>query len=588
MTTRISFQTLRHAVAKGRHALPAATRAFRRDENGGATIMALVFFLIMIAAGGIAVDMMRYEMKRAQIQSTLDSAVLASAGAPYGSDHRAIIEDYFRVANMTDYLAAEKEGEIVVTVNSASVTANADMTMDTYLMKLSGIKELRTTGGSTAVRKVPKLEVVLVLDVSGSMGSNSKLVNLKKAAKEFVTSLLNGSEPGNTVISIVPFSWSVSPSVATFEALAVDRKHEFSTCIRFKANDHSHASLATGNSGFSNGQPLDQMIYTALYGNFDEFSGSESSSDYRSCYANDYMEILPFSVSETELHAKIDSLQASGNTSGNQGMIWGAALLDPSFRQITDDLIAAGEVASSQAAIPSNYGTAETLKVAVVMGDGQNTTSYFFSTGGQWRGQNSDLYEVKSQKRVFKYAYRKNKKDKISYDQSKCSNNSWECVYESSGEIESAFYLHDNYDDNRYYNTEEGEYLSSSEWNDLQDSDEFVSMRRLDWEEAWGYMSPYYYYQVTGDPNAYYDYYYYDRLDGSEKDTRMKASCTATKNEGVVVFSIGFEIDQGGTAEQVLKNCASSENHYFRAEGININDAFSAIASNVVNLRLTQ
>ena len=70
MTTRISFQALRHAVAKGRHALPAATRAFRRDEHGGATIMTLIFFLVMIAAGGIAVDMMRYEMKRAQIQST--------------------------------------------------------------------------------------------------------------------------------------------------------------------------------------------------------------------------------------------------------------------------------------------------------------------------------------------------------------------------------------------------------------------------------------------------------------------------------------------------------------------------------------
>ncbi|MFU1476272.1 pilus assembly protein TadG-related protein [Roseovarius sp. C7] len=387
MTVRNSLQALCRVTPFGRANLRRAVHGFNRDENGGATIMTLIFFLVMIAAGGIAIDMMRYEMKRAQIQATLDSAVLASAGAPYGSDHRAIIEDYFRVANMSDYLAAEKELDIQVTVNSASVTANADMTMDTYLMRLSGIKTLQNKGASTAVRKVPKLEVVLVLDVSGSMGNNSKLVNLKKAAKEFVTSLLQGSEPGNTVISIVPFSWSVSPSEHMFSALAVDRKQDYSTCIRFKENDHSHASLATGNSGFSSGQPLDQMVYTALYGTFDNFS----TSSYRSCYADDYMEILPFSVSETALHAKIESLKASGNTSGNQGMIWGAALLDPSFRQITDDLITAGEVASTQAAIPANYGTAETLKVAVVMGDGQNTTSYFFSTGGHWRGANSDL-----------------------------------------------------------------------------------------------------------------------------------------------------------------------------------------------------
>ncbi|MFU1476271.1 hypothetical protein ACM25N_00585 [Roseovarius sp. C7] len=198
------------------------------------------------------------------------------------------------------------------------------------------------------------------------------------------------------------------------------------------------------------------------------------------------------------------------------------------------------------------------------------------------------IYEVQTEDRVFKYAYKKNKKDKISYSESKCSKSAWECVYESSGKIESAYYLHDHHDDNRYYNTEEGEWLSTSDWNDLQNSTEFVGMSRLTWEQAWGFITPDYYGDVTGDYSAFYDYAYYDRLEGSDKDTRMKSSCTATKTQGVVVFSIGFEIDKGGTAEQVLKNCASSENHYFRAEGLSISDAFSAIASNVVNLRLTQ
>lgn len=594
MTVRFSLQAFRDAGLHGRTSLPAATRGFRRDESGGATIMALIFFLVMIAAGGIAIDMMRYEMKRAQIQSTLDSAVLASAGAPYGSDHRAIIEDYFRVANMSDYLAAEKDGDIVVTVNSASVTAKADMTMDTYLMKLSGVKELRNTGGSTAVRKVPKLEVSLVLDVSGSMGSNSKLTNLKTAAKDFVTELIDSSEPGNTVISIIPFSWSVTPSKAMFDALSVDEKHQYSTCIRFSPNDHRTAALAEGTKGFSDMNRLDQMIYTARYGDFDNFDGS----DWRSCFADDQIEILPYSSNKSALHSKIDSLQAAGNTSGNQGMNWGAALLDPSFRTITDDLIAAGNVDAGHEAIPADYGTAETLKVVVMMGDGQNTDSYFFSDSTAWRGDNSDLYFVEAEvtKRVFKYAYRTNRRDKISYDESRCSNSKWECVYETTVVDESSHYLHDNFDDDRFFKakdgnsyTDEDNWLSRSEWENLlaNAKDPLNPYIRYSWERAWGFITPDYYYRVTGDYRAPNDYYY-NRLNGTTKNTRMLDSCSATKAKDVVVFTIGFEISSGGTAETTLKNCASSDNHYFRAEGISINDAFNAIASNVVNLRLTQ
>ena len=47
-------------------------------------------------------------------------------------------------------------------------------------------------------------------------------------------------------------------------------------------------------------------------------------------------------------------------------------------------------------------------------------------------------------------------------------------------------------------------------------------------------------------------------------------------------------MSKGGTAENVLKSCASSTNNYYRASGTDISDAFSSIASNVQNLRLTQ
>jgi len=52
---------------------------FLCDENGTVTIFALMMFILMLAAGGIAIDVMRYETQRTQLQYTLDRAVLAAA-----------------------------------------------------------------------------------------------------------------------------------------------------------------------------------------------------------------------------------------------------------------------------------------------------------------------------------------------------------------------------------------------------------------------------------------------------------------------------------------------------------------------------
>ncbi len=578
------------AVARGRLV------RFRDDEEGAATILVLFFFLFMFVMAGLGVDTMRQEMERAHLQATLDAAVLAGAGAPPGTDKaevKAIIEDYFTKSDMASYLHdidvdGEGDDDIVTSLNSTMVRASASMTLDTYMMKLSGVDQLSAYGTAAAEVRTPKLEIVIVLDVSGSM-KGDKLLNLQAAAKEFVTTVLNGSEPGNVVISIVPFSWSVTPGWTIFDALAVDRAHNYSTCLKFKDNDYNHATLTTGASALSSGIPVDHMIYTSVYGGFDSLN-----LEWRSCYPDSYMEIMPYSISETALHAKIEALEASGNTSGHQGMNWGAALLDPSFRAVSADLIASGEVDSSLSTVPSNYNEAETLKIIVMMGDGANTTSYFFDKSSpKYRGAHSDLYHVKYQDRVFKYAYHEYKHTK-SDDESKCGKVKWTCVYEANGPEMSVYYLRDAADD-RFYAAEADDpevadnWISTSEFNDLENTLEgYISTEQLTWEMAWGLMTPEYYGDITGDWGPWNDYVGSESLSGSDKNTRMLGVCTATKTEGVIVYTIGFEVPAGGTAETTLSSCASTLNHYYPASGTDISAAFNSIASNVQNLRLTE
>lgn len=575
---------------KGVTRLPAGLGRFCKNEEGSVVVMTLFIFLFMMVMAGLGIDTMRHEMNRAKLQATLDAAVLAGAGAPDGQDPKAIVEDYFAKANMADYLHEMGDDDVVTTLGTSTVTASASMDMDTYLMKLSGIKTLTTAAAASASERIPKLEISLVLDVSGSMDDNNKIENLRLAAKDFVTTVLNASDPGDSVISIVPFSTSVTPPAGVYETLAIDEKHEYSRCLSLEDNDYNHTTLTTGKSALSSGKSVNQQIYTSLYGGFENLN-----QDWRSCYTDTYFEIMPYSISEADLHNKIDTLLAAGNTTGSEGVKWGATMLDPIFRDVTEGLIANGVMDASLSHVPVDYNDPDTLKIIVMMGDGMNTTTYFFDKSSpQYRGKHSDLYQVTYQQQVFEYGYYKYNAQKLYYTMpwnATCGKRRFVCVYSASGPIESTYYLRDPnpYNGREYYNVEHGTWLTGAEFNDLPNTlNGFISSEQLDWEIAWGLMSPHYYGQVTGDWGPWNDYVGSEYVDGAKKNDRMSSVCSAARTSGIMIYTIGFEISQGGTAETALKDCASSNAHYYRAEGVDITKAFSSIAGNLQQLRLTQ
>jgi hypothetical protein len=275
-------------------------------------------------------------------------------------------------------------------------------------------------------------------------------------------------------------------------------------------------------------------------------------------------------MSKTALHNKIDSLVARGMTSGHLGIKWGAALLDPSFQPVAAALKSNGEMNATLANVPSNWNEAETLKIIVMMGDGANTTTYYFNDPNKlidesvqethasfdYRGPNSDLHAVQ-------------------YDNF----------------TKTAYFLH-NPNDDKYLDINDvtsRTWLNNSEFSNLSNTiSKFDQVTQLSWEQAWGLMTPEYYGRMTGNYGPWNDYRGQESITGGMKNTRMLSSCSAIKNKGVVIYTIGFQVPQNGTAETILRNCAQSPSNYFPANTVNISSAFSAIASNVQNLRLTQ
>lgn len=96
------------------------------------------------------------------------------------------------------------------------------------------------------------------------------------------------------------------------------------------------------------------------------------------------------------------------------------------------------------------------------------------------------------------------------------------------------------------------------------------------------------YYDGWVSYNQYYNAYYayVPIVSGEQADARLSTICGAARDADITVFAIGFEAPDEGQA--AMRDCASSPAHYFPVEGLEISDAFQAIARTINQLRLTQ
>lgn len=73
-------------------------------------------------------------------------------------------------------------------------------------------------------------------------------------------------------------------------------------------------------------------------------------------------------------------------------------------------------------------------------------------------------------------------------------------------------------------------------------------------------------------------------------NARQLQLCTAIRDLGIEIYTIGFRITEGGTADELLEDCATQDGeHYFHADNQSeLLQAFTAIGSGIGKLRITQ
>ena len=593
----------------------ARLRQFARDEDGALVGFAIFLFLMILMIGGIGIDVMRSEMKRTRMQHTLDRAILAAADLNQELDPETVVNDYFNKSGMSEYLTKVTVDE---GLNYRVVEAKAEMTLETDFMHMAGIDTLTVPASGIAEERIGDVEISLVLDVSGSMNSNSRLTNLKSAAKDFVETMVDNTDDGRLSISIVPYATQVAVPETLFNTLnasisgdvdvdtvldlgtadAASNQQGYSHCLHFSSDDFNSAAL----------DPTDRWKQAMHFSPWSDFDGRDDDPkklvSTPVCRTDDASEVLVLEKDETTLKNYIDGLWASGNTSIDIGMKWGTALLDPSTQKIIDHLIEQDMVADDFVERPHDYGGLS-LKVIVLMTDGQNTSQYYvhddFREGDSniWWNDEVESYSVYVGVDHYDDNNNGDYTDDLYYwpDDHTRSDDMWADHPYGNGEITTTEWIEHVETYCKKYNTKKGK---CKKWGNKTTYEEVITTVsedgeavRLQYPDLWAYTSlewnvEEHYEPWMNDSTAWDDWYYDVRkyVGSSTKNTRTENVCDAAKEAGIIVFTIGFEAPSSGQA--VLKDCASSISHYFDVDGLEIADAFSAIASSIAQLKLTQ
>ncbi|MEM9763682.1 MAG: pilus assembly protein TadG-related protein [Pseudomonadota bacterium] len=364
-------------------------QAFLHDDRGAIIMLVVVMFVPLFVLAGLSVDLMRHETQRADLQNALDRGVLAAADlsqdVPDAATARTMISEYMssRIDDSRSYTLLVDEPD---TTAGRSITASADLDMETIFLRAMDTDSLSVATGAGASQAVGFTEIVLVLDVSASMteastavSGNTKLDDLKTAAKDFVTTVLTADTQDRTLISIVPYSSQVNlPSWMAAE-YNINSHHGYSNCIEYDSFDFSTTEISfeatleqsqhfIEDVGFSYSRRLAFHPSIGLYWSYTE------NSRWVSAYGcpREANAITAYSNSVSELHGAIENLQGESWTASYMGVKWGAHLLDPGAGPLVDARIAAG-LPSSFDGWPFSWNSTQAKKIMVLMSDGKNT-----------------------------------------------------------------------------------------------------------------------------------------------------------------------------------------------------------------------
>lgn len=180
-------------------------QSFVAEESGGIAPMVGVAFTMMLFATGAAVDYSYAKNKRYDLQKTADAAVLAAAALPAASDTERMkrAEMIFTGSKFCENNPCDAPS---VSMDDGAVVISGVAYIETSLLKVAGYEDVEVAVTARAVPAVDtKVDVVMILDYSGSMNRDNKFQDMAAAATQFLDSA-EAQAGENMAVGVIPFS----------------------------------------------------------------------------------------------------------------------------------------------------------------------------------------------------------------------------------------------------------------------------------------------------------------------------------------------------------------------------------------------
>jgi Flp pilus assembly protein TadG len=367
-------------------ALRQMSSEFARDCRGSAAILFGFSCVILFGLIGLAVDTSRYYNYTSHMQQALDAAALAGAKLLpdeqlSDGDINALVAANFIETMKHSGIKADAVVAPIIKIdrskNEVEVRGRAKLPamLSTILIPNDDVEIDRV---SKVVFDMKKIEMSMVLDITGSMNSNNKLADLKTAAKDVIDELYNGSLSENGVrIALAPYSASVN---AGQYAPQVTNVPVTTTCawvfFQWKCTDTAGVDQdtcvieRTGSNASTDAGPygVDRLpnVPSLPYGNY-------------VCPQATVLGLQGKSQKDTVKNT-VDSYMASGATAGHIGTAWGWYLLSPEWSGVLG------------ASAPADYSETDVEKSMIIMTDGEFNTSYMSGGSTPYATQADESY----------------------------------------------------------------------------------------------------------------------------------------------------------------------------------------------------